>query len=278
MKGFAAAAKKRKAEAKARGVPDERPGKMWSLPGGLRVLVEALTAQLKQAPIYGVAIRSIEKTGDAHKPAWRIGADGKDAWEADGVVLTCPAYSQAAILAGLDADLAGEIGGIAYNRVAVVALGYRQTDVPIPLDGFGFIAPQRTRRDLLGVQWCSSIYPGRAPAGCVLLRALCGGWHRAEIVDWDDARLVQAVRAELRLAMRINAEPIFHKIVRWDKAIPQYHLGHLQRVAAIEARLTAHPGLFLGGNAYHGVALNDCTEQGDVIAQRVAEYCARGPR
>lgn len=278
MKGFAAAARKRKAEAKARGVPDERPGKMWSLPGGLRILVETLTARLTRAPIYGVAVRSIEKGGDANSPAWRIRADGQDAWDADAVVLTCPAHGQATIIAGLDAELAGEVGGIAYNRVAVVALGFRQADVPMPLDGFGFIAPQRTRRDLLGVQWCSSIYPGRAPAGCVLLRAMCGGWHRPDIVAWDDARLLQAIQAELGAAMGIKATPIFHKIVRWPRAIPQYHLGHLERVARISHRLQQHPGLWLGGNAYHGVALNDCTEQGMLLAERVAHYLVSAAR
>ena len=191
---------------------------------------------------------------------------------ARGSDLTCPAYQQAKIVVDLDVDLAERIAAIAYNRVAVVALGYRKADVPMPLDGFGFIAPQNTRRDLLGVQWCSSIYPQRAPEGYVLLRAMCGGWQRADIVDWDDARLLTALRAELRQAMQITAEPIFHKIVRWDKAIPQYHLGHLERVAWIENLLTQHPGFYLGGNAYHGVALNDCTEQGDLIAQRVQQF------
>src|SRR5205807_2199725 len=170
------------------------------------------------------------------------------------------------------ADLAEAISAIAYNRIAVVALGFRLADVPMPLDGFGYIAPQNTRRDLLGVQWCSSIYPGRAPDDCVLLRAMSGGWHRADIVDWDDARLLQALRAELKLAMKIDAAPVFHKIIRWDKAIPQYHLGHLDRVAQIDSRLKQHPGLFLGGNAYRGVALNDCTEQGVKIAQDVQQY------
>ena len=263
MKGFAAAARKRKAEVK------ERPGKMWSLPGGLRVLIEALTARLKRPPIYGVEIRVIDKTGEPQKPAWRIRAEGQEAWEADAVVLTCPAFSQAKIIAGLDAGLAEEIAGIAYNRVAVVALGYRQADVPMPLDGFGFIAPQNTRRDLLGVQWCSSIFPGRAPAGCVLLRAMCGGWNRPDILRWDDTRLLQAVRAELSIAMGIQAAPIFHKIIRWHHAIPQYHLGHLERVTRIETRLKKHPCLWLGGNAYHGVALNDCTEQGALLAESV---------
>jgi oxygen-dependent protoporphyrinogen oxidase len=271
-KGFAAEAKKRQAEATAKGDVYERPGKMWSLTGGLRVMVETLVTQLKQAPLYGVNIGSLQKQGDPHRAVWRVQADGQDAWEADAVVLTCPAFQQAKMLAEVDHDLALQIGAIRYNRIAVVALGFRKSDVPMPLDGFGYIAPQNTRRDLLGVQWCSSIYPERAPADCVLLRAMCGGWNRADIVDWDDTRVLQAMRDELRLAMNISAEPVFHKIIRWDKAIPQYHLGHLDRVAQIETRLIQHPGLFLGGNAYHGVALNDCTEQGNVIAERIATY------
>src|SRR5439155_21469330 len=100
------------------------------------------------------------------------------------------------------------------------------------------------------VQWCSSIFPDRAPPGLVLLRAMCGGWNRPEMVGWDEARLLNAVRAELRVAMKIEAAPVFHQLVRLERAIPQYLLGHLERVASIEARTSAHPGLFLGGNAY----------------------------
>ncbi len=81
------------------------------------------------------------------------------------------------------------------------------------------------------------------------------------------------MQAELRLAMGITALPIYHKIVRWHQAIPQYHVGHLERVARIERRLAQHPGLWLGGNAYHGVALNDCTEQGAALANLVQRYC-----
>lgn len=275
IKGFAAEAKKRRAEAKAKGVAYEKPGKMWSLPGGLRGLVEAIVSKLKQPPIYGVHVGAIVR---ASTGTWQLQVNGRDVWDADAVVLTCPAHQQRTILADVDPALAQEIGGIAYNRVAVVAVGYRRADVPIVLDGFGFIAPENTRRDLLGVQWCSSIYPNRAPTGCVLLRAMAGGWQRPEIVDWDDARLLQSLRAELRLAMNITAEPIFHRIIRWPNAIPQYHLGHLQRVARIEDRLKAWPGLWLGGNAYRGVALNDCTEQGLKIAEQVFEYLQRRQR
>jgi oxygen-dependent protoporphyrinogen oxidase len=107
---------------------------------------------------------------------------------------------------------------------------------------------------------------------------MCGGWHRPDILGWDDGRLLEAVRAELRQAMGIAAEPVFHHIVRWDRAIPQYVLGHPEAVAWIEERAARHPGLFLGGNCYRGVALNDCTEQGQFLAGRVAAYLAAIPR
>ena len=156
-----------------------------------------------------------------------------------------------------------------YNRIAVVAVGYRESAVQKVPTGLGYIAPQRTRRDLLGMQWCSSIYPGRAPKGCVLWRALCGGWNRPEILDWDDAKLLAAVRAELRLALGVTAEPIFQQIVRWDRAIPQYHVGHHERVARIETRAAQYPGLILAGHAYRGVAPNDCTEQAEAPSSRL---------
>ena len=122
------------------------------------------------------------------------------------------------------------------------------------------------------MQWCSSIFPDRAPPGLVLLRAMCGGWSRAEMVGWDDARLLAAVRAELRSALGVTAEPVFHRVVRWDRAIPQYHLGHLERVAWVEERTKRNPGLFLAGNAYRGVAMNDCTERAVGLAQEVAHF------
>ena len=273
IKGLATMASQRRAEATARGETSQPTGTMWSFREGMRLLLETLRDRLARPPIVGVDVRRIERCNAGERqPGWLVHGEGHDRWPADAVILACPAYRQAALLEDLDHELAEQIGGIAYNRIAVVALGFRATDVPRPLDGFGYIAPQRTRRDLLGVQWCSSIYPDRAPPGMVLLRALCGGWHRAEVAGWDDGPLVEAVRAEMRLALGIAAPPCFQHIVRWDRAIPQYRLGHLERVRWIEERTTRHHGLFLTGNAYHGVALNDCTEQAGVLAAKVARH------
>jgi protoporphyrinogen/coproporphyrinogen III oxidase len=268
MRGFSAAARERRRAARARGERPQRP-QLWSFREGLAVLVDALRDRLGHSLHAGVHVRRIEKSAKA----WTIRGEGRENWQADAVILTTPAHDQAGIVAELDSELANEMRVIPYNRVAVVALGFRQADLPDRMpDGFGYIAPQKSRRDVLGVQWCSSIFPERAPGGMVLWRALCGGWHRGEIVGWPDDRLVAAVREELRVAMGVTAAPAFVEIVRWPAAIPQYHVGHLDRVRRIEARVATLPGLFLGGNAYHGVAMNDCTEQAEVLAERVAGY------
>jgi oxygen-dependent protoporphyrinogen oxidase len=220
--------------------------------------------------VSGVTVRRIDRTGQS----WRIHGEGQDTWEGDVVVLTSPAHEQAGMVEELDPALAFEMWSIPYCRVAVVAVGYRQSDVP-NMDGFGFIAPQNTRRDLLGVQWCSSIYPDRAPPGMVLWRALCGGANRPDVVDWPDDRLVAAVRNELRMAMNVEAIPSFMHVVRWPAAIPQYVIGHIERVRRIDAIVSKHAGLFVGGTAYHGVAMNDCTEQANVLSQRVADHLSK---
>lgn len=270
VRGFMRAAKQRKQEAKARGVPRPGPMRMWSFREGLQVLVDALDAQLGGAVRCGVAVQSLVES--ASVSPWMVyGANGK-AWSADAVVLACPAYEQAAILQDLNPALADELAAIPYNRIAVVALGYRRDHCPGSIDGFGYIAPQNTRRDVLGVQWCSSIFPDRAPQGFVLWRALCGGVHRAEQLDWDDDRLAKAVHEEIKLAMGVTGEPVFRRIVRWPAAIPQYVIGHLDRVARIDTLAAQHPGLFLTGNAYRGVAMADCVEQAGLIAAKVANF------
>ena len=271
MKGLVQAAKQRRAEAKAKGETYHRPGKLWSFRPGLQLLIDTLRDQLARPALLGVKVRRLAPSLEG-QASWVVYGEGEDRWTADAVVLVCPAYEQTALLADLDPVLSQDLGAIPYNRVGVAALGFRPGDVGFPLDGFGYLAPQRERRDLLGVQWCSSIYPERAPPGLALMRALFGGWHRGEMLDWEDDQLLRAVRDELRLALAVTGEPVFHRIVRWHRAIPQYHLGHLERVERIEARCRQYPGLFLGGNAFRGIALNDCTEQAEVVAGEVARY------
>jgi oxygen-dependent protoporphyrinogen oxidase len=273
LAGMARARRRQRIEAAAQGRPlGARTSQMWSFREGLRLLIETLGARLRRPPRLGVTVTALSRQAQG----WQVHSASGDTWPADAVVLTCPAYRQAELLSEVDPELANQVAQIPYNRVAVVGLGYHAADVPDRLEGFGYLSRQRDRRDVLGVQWCSSIFPDRAPPGMVLLRALCGGWNRAEMIDWDDGHLTTAVRAELARVQGVRAAPILTHVVRWDHAIPQYHVGHLRRVARIEERLGRHPGLFLGGNAYHGVALNDCVERAGVLADAVRVWLGQG--
>jgi protoporphyrinogen/coproporphyrinogen III oxidase len=267
LKGLAKTARERRAR-----VADKRPATLWSLRRGLGQLIDTLSERLRSRPLLGVPIRSIHRQDSR----WVIQSAGNDVWTADAVALACPAYQQAAILYDLDTDLANQIGAIPYNRIAVVALGYRREDVPHALAGFGYLVP----RDhvVLGAQWCSSTYPGRSPPGRVLLRAMVGGWRHPEAVGWQDERLLDLIRSDFAQTMGIQAAPIFHHIVRWNRAIPQYLIGHTERVSSIAARAARHAGLFLTGNAYYGVALNDCAEQAEVLANRIQTWLLANAR
>lgn len=268
MRGITAAGRAKRKAAKAKGETPQ-PQRMWSFRGGLQTIIDSLQEKLSPSIVCGVSVKRILPEGQG----WRIEAEGKESWSCDAVVLTSPAYEQANALADLDNELATRISEIAYTPVAVVALGFPKSSVGSQnLDGFGYIAPQSTRRDLLGVQWCSSIFPDRAPEGQVLWRALCGGWNRPDILSWNDEQLTRAVVQELRAAMSVTGEPSFVHIVRWPKAIPQYHLGHLGRVQQIETRRELHKGLFLGGNSFKGVAINDCTENAGVQALEILKF------
>lgn len=272
IKGFMRSAKQRRKDAEARGEPPPGPMRMWSFREGLQVMTDVLVSTLGDSLHTGVSAKNLQRNPDA---TWRVAAEDGRGWIAEAVVLASPAPQQAALLSELDAPLAEQIAAIPYNRIAVVALGYRKTDCPKPADGFGYIAPQNTRRDVLGVQWCSSIYPGRAPEGCVMWRALCGGVHRGEMLDWPDEQLLRTVHAEMKLAMGVTGEPVFSRIIRWHAAIPQYVIGHLDRVARVEQLAAKHPGLFLTGNAYRGIAMGDCVEQSAAISNAVDRFLHR---
>jgi oxygen-dependent protoporphyrinogen oxidase len=263
LKGFVRAAKDRKQAALDRG-EQPAPQRMWSFPEGLQVLIDTLTEKLGSVVRSGKSVIGLSARGDG----WLAECDGEQ-FPADVVILTTPADHQVKLMAPLDSRLGELVGGIRYAAVNVAVVGYRESDAPVRPDGFGYIAPQNTRRDVLGVQWCSSIFPDRAPPGHVLWRALCGGVNRPDVAALAADELLKVVHRELTITMGVTGEPVFTRVVRWPRAIPQYELGHPARVAEIMTLAARHPGLILGGNAYHGVAINDCCEQAEAITRRV---------
>jgi oxygen-dependent protoporphyrinogen oxidase len=267
LRGILRMRKEKAREARSRGEPPPGPQRLWSFPTGLHELTDLLAERLRNSFVGGVTVKSIGREANG----WIVRGEGNETWRADIVVSCLPPYEQSILLDDLSHELADEFAQIPINRVTVVALGYRRDQVTGPQDGFGYLSPQRDRRDVLGVQWCSSVFPGRAPEGCVLWRALVGGVARGDLTERSDEDLLKFVHREMSVTMGVTGEPVFSEIVRWPRAIPQYLVGHGQRVGRIEALAAAFPGLILGGTALSGVALADRVEE----AMRIAAHIAR---
>lgn len=251
------------------GGPAGPGGTLTSFRGGVRTLVETLAATLQGRLKCGAPVRRIERTSSGYRV---LAGSPERADEAGAVVLACPAYEAARLCADLAPSLAGELDAIPYAPVTVVATAYAREDVRHPLDGFGFLVPSREGRPILGTLWDSSVFGDRAPAGRVLLRTMLGGARRPDLAAMPDGDLVRAVRSQLRDLLGVRADPLRVWVYRHDRGIPQYEVGHLERLARIEQGLRALPGVFLCHNAYRGIALNDCAREAKATAEAVMEY------
>lgn len=247
-------------------VASDGSGARWSLflslDRGLQGLVDGLAQQLPEGVVHlAQPVRALQRTDTG----WCI--DG--ALHCDAVVLALPAHAAAELARSTDAALADELGAIPYASSAIVNLAYRREDIPFPLDGFGFVVPHIERRVLLAATFSSLKYRGRAPAEFVLVRAFVGGALRPELVELGDSELLARVQHELGSLLGVRAQPTLTRIARWPQSMPQYHVGHLDRVARISARIAALPGLHLAGNAYRGVGIPDCIISGEAAAESV---------
>ncbi len=242
----------------------EGSGARWSLflsfDTGLQCLVDALAQRLPDGVLRcGRTVADVTRTSQG---GWQL----DDGEHFDALLVATPAAATAALLRRLDAALATELDAIPSASSATVTLAFRREDVAHPLDGFGFVVPHVERRTLLAATFSSLKYPGRAPADTVLLRAFVGGALRPELVELSDAALLRMVRDELGDLLGVRAEPLLTRIARWRQAMPQYQVGHLERVARIRARAGAL-GVYLAGNAYEGVGIPDCIRSGESAAE-----------
>ena len=208
-------------------------GARWSLflsfDGGMQCLLDALVARLPDSTLQlGRPIGSLERLPGG---PWRL--DG--AFECDAVIVATPAHAAAELLRPLDDPLAADLASIEYASSATVTLAFRREEIPHPLDGFGFVVPHVERRRLLAGTFSSLKYPGRAPADSVLVRAFVGGALQPELLELDDEALTSVVREELAALIGVRATPHLTRIARWRRAMPQYAVGHLERVARIRA-------------------------------------------
>jgi protoporphyrinogen/coproporphyrinogen III oxidase len=232
---------------------------------GLAEIVEALVNQLETGGAdlrLNSPVRRLSRRGSAY----RVELESGENLEAEGVILAAPAYASGQLLSGLDPALAAELQSIPYTSTATVSLAYPQEQVPRPLDGYGYVIPRREGRRALACTWTSTKFPHRAPQDYALLRVFIG--RAGESFPWEEDQLLEIARSELHQSLNITADPFLWRVFRWEKAMPQYNLGHPERLARLEAALERHPGLALAGNGYRGIGLPDCIHSGQQAAEK----------
>ncbi|MDQ2976739.1 MAG: protoporphyrinogen oxidase [Acidobacteriota bacterium] len=211
-----------------------------------------------------------------NEPAsWKIRTNNNETLTADAVCLALPGFVCARLLRNVDAPLASELDNIAYASSSTINLAYQREDIPHSLDGFGFVVPFVEKRSLIACTFSSVKFSGRAPHDRVLLRAFVGGALQPEMFGLDDAELISRVRSDLRDLLGIERPPLFGEVSNWELSMPQYTLGHLEKVKRIRERAASLPRLTLAGNAYSGPGIPDCIRSGETGADQLIEMLAK---
>lgn len=253
-------------EMKGKGGAVKQKG-ITSFTTGLGTLPDAMAAALGDAVRTNARVTRVERVGSA----WQVAVDGGAPLTADAVLCATPAYAVGGL--GLPSEVAGTLGAITrltHPPVATLALGFRREDVGHSLDGFGVLMPAVERRVVLGALFSSSVFANRAPDGHVLITCFLGGMRSPADGRAETADILPRVLADLRPLLDLRGQPVFTHHQRWDRAIPQYELGHGGVVRAAENIEAALPGLYFCGQWRHGVALGECLAQGQQAAARIA--------
>ena len=244
-----------------------RYGLFTSLKGGLQRLVGALEARLRAT---GAELRTAAGCSGIRREGaqWRVRlADGD--LLADAVVVATPAWAAAALLRDVDGELSAALAGIPYAGVATVNLVFHREQIPALPQAAGFVVPAVEGRSLIACSFSSRKYGGRTPDGLVVLRAFVGGALHAHHLERDDEQLVKELLKDLRELLGITSAPQRTLVTRWPRAMAQYHLGHLARVAGIRAAEARLAGLALVGNGYEGVGIPDVVAQAQAACRRL---------
>jgi oxygen-dependent protoporphyrinogen oxidase len=241
-------------------------GAFVSLPGGTGDLIDALVATMP-----GV-IRTHARVTELRRAEALILETSAGRVEARAVVLAAPAYVAGSLLRAFNTTLAASCDAVPYASTATVVFGYRREQVAHPMQGTGFVVPRVERSPLLAGTWVTSKWPGRAPDGHVLLRAFLGGGRDPQRLEDSDEELIETASAELTALLGISGDPVITRLFRWTRQSPQYEVGHLQRVAAIDDHLASLPGVFVTGSGFRAIGIPDCIADARATASRAAAY------
>ncbi len=245
------------------------PTPFVSLAGGMQELVDALAHRLGPVNVHASASAAgIRRDQDG----FRIDLDTGEAVTVAAVILATPPHVAADLLEPLNGDAAALLRQIPAVSNAAVSMGFDAADVPHALSGYGYVVPRCEQRRTLACSWASSKLPDRAPEGHVLVRVFLGRAGQEIEDETDDDALIAEAREELQATLGIEVAPLFSRVYRYRKGMPQYTLGHLERVAALERAMASTKGVFLAGNSYHGVGIPDCIRSGQKAAFAALRY------
>jgi oxygen-dependent protoporphyrinogen oxidase len=195
--------------------------------------------------------------------------------ETDSIILATPSFITAKIVEEIDPKLSEILLTIPYVSSATVSLAYRRSQVHHPLDAFGFIIPRTEKRKIMASTWTSVKFDYRAPKDHVLLRVFVGGANNEQLVSLSNEEMLRMIQEELRDMIGVEGDPILTRIYRWEKSMPQYLVGHLEKVARMEERTNLQPGLFLTGCAYKGIGISDSVHDAEIVAEKAVNYLLR---
>lgn len=239
-----------------------RPLTIVSFADGLERLTDGLAERLGDRVRCRARVERIVKSDDG----FSLSVAGEDV-SATRVVIATPAYAAASLVRPLSVLLADDLDRIEYPPLVSVSVAFRKDDVTRDCAGFGFLAPRVSGLRILGGILPSSIFTGRAPDGWHLFTCFAGGATDPGAFELDDGEIADVVTNDLELAVGARGEPRVLRVSRWPKAIPQYTIGHVERVAAIEAECE-RIGLSVIGNYLHGVSVGDCVKTAVEAARR----------
>ena len=271
------------------GGPAGPGGTLTSFRQGLDTLPNAAARELGDSVRYGVEAVAVEMGGEGDNlsggdgprgdsaAGWFVRSTAGERVFADAVVVAVPSPRAESLLKELDEELSSTVGRIRTAGLAVVALAFDAAAMGGPPEGFGFLVPRGTGPRILGCLWDSSIFPGRAPEGKVLLRAMIGGSHDPEAVRESEATLVSRVRSDLEATMGLGADPLFARVYRWPLGIGQYTVGHQDRMDTAHERLRDLPGLWVSGSSFYGISMNSCIEKAGEQAEEILSSLCQGP-
>ncbi len=246
-----------------------------SFKNGMQELIDGLENGIGQEHLQMTsAVERVEpKTGG--KAGYDVVLRNGERIEADAVIMTTLSYACADLIENFDKELSDSLLEIPCVSSATINLAYKREDVPHDLRGYGFLVPQVENRQIMASTWTSSKWPGRAPEGYVLLRTFAGGAFNQDLAFQDNERIVRVMRHELQDILGITAEPYFSRVFHWKASMPQYSMGHTDRVEKIEELTAGHGGLFITGASYRGVGVPDCLNNGKEAAIKALEFVKR---